>query len=127
MKTRWTKTGVRFRISPTELAKLEAGERIEEKLMWRNQEVWRAAIEIGETTALNAVKNGVTFKLSLDDRLKLFRADAEGVYFSENDFRYSVEKDFPCAHPRAIEANEPESETFAAPPDFADRKNQQIS
>jgi hypothetical protein len=47
------------------------------------------------------------------------------VYFQTADsapFRYFIEKDFPCVHPRAAEALEPRTETFPPPPDFEARK-----
>jgi hypothetical protein len=36
--------------------------------------------------------------------------------------RYFVEKDFPCVHPRPVDAMGEPSETFAPPPGFGVRK-----
>ena len=40
----------------------------------------------------------------------------------QGGFRYFIEKDFPCAHPRPAEAMEAPSECFAVPVGFAGRK-----
>jgi hypothetical protein len=60
-------------------------------------------------------------KRSREDREKLAVPETEGVYFTTNRpdrglIRYFIEKDFPCIHPRAAEALEGPSETFAPPP-----------
>ncbi|HEX8550877.1 MAG TPA: hypothetical protein VF681_04915 [Abditibacteriaceae bacterium] len=122
MKIRWTKNSVRFRITPQELGALEIGETVQESMHFRGEELWRASVEIGDETALQS-GNGVTISLSTSDRARLAEPDAEGVYFSEDGFRYYIEKDFPCAHPRAVEAAEPVTDTFVPPPDFEERKN----
>ena len=68
------------------------------------------------------------------DRERLSAADAEGVYFEVNMvdftepgsgrgvFRYYIEKDFPCIHPRAVDVMEEPTETFPTPVDFTKTK-----
>ena len=72
--------------------------------------------------------------LSDADRLRLSASDTEGIYFEANQadftepgsgqgvFRYYIEKDFPCIHPRAGDAMEEPTETFLTPPHFSERK-----
>jgi hypothetical protein len=122
VKIRWTQNSVRLRITPSELSTLERGEAVEESLAL-GEGSWRAKLQIGETTKLETKGASLIFSLSATDRAQLSDDSAEGVYFSENGFRYFVEKDFPCAHPRAAEAAEPVSETFLPPPGFEERKN----
>lgn len=85
---------------------------------------WRAAImpAAGET-ALVFESGVLCLSLSASDTRRLCEADREGVYFESDGLRYFVEKDFPCAHPRAADALEPATETFAPPPDFEARKS----
>jgi hypothetical protein len=45
------------------------------------------------------------------------------VYLREGELRFYIEKDFPCAHPRAGEAEEAPTPTFTPPPGFEARKN----
>ena len=56
--------------------------------------------------------------LSVNDREELADPEAEGIYFEPTDqspVRLSIEKDYPCEHPRGADAKEPQTETFAAP------------
>ena len=68
-------------------------------------------------TALASHKHGVFFSVSEDDLRRLALPETEGIYFQQNEqiaLRYYVEKDFPVRiHPRAAEAQEMPSETFA--------------
>lgn len=84
---------------------------------------WQIAVVAGEPTALNSEAGVVLLTLSPADRNRLAAPDAEGIYFqSPTGLRYVIEKDFPCAHPRGSEAQEPITETFHPPQDFERRK-----
>lgn len=122
MKIRWTAQSVRLRITPAELAALERGEETLETLKFGNGQ-WRASLGAGAATALSLEGGELRVLLGPDDVQSLAHPETEGVYFSIEGIRYFVEKDFPCAHPRALEALESPSETFAPPPDFEARKN----
>jgi hypothetical protein len=124
VKIRWTQSSVRLRITPSELATVERGEAIEESLQIGGATVWRMRLESGARTKLQSEEAMLVFSLSEEDRAQLSDETAEGVYFQDNGFRYLIEKDFPCAHPRAAEALEPQSETFTPPPGFEERKNE---
>ena len=126
MKVRWTKNSVRFRITPSELAAIERGEPVSETLCIAGDEVWRATI-ISDTDATSCTFESGELRIYLSqiDRKQLAQADRQGVYFQRDGklaLRYFIEKDFPCAHPRAGEAMEAPSETFAPPPGFEERK-----
>lgn len=125
MKIRWTQHSVRFRITPTELDAITKGETIGETLILLNGKGWRAAITSANQTSLSFGDGTLLVELSERDRQLLAEPDREGVYFEDETarVRYFVEKDFPCTHPRAADALEPESETFAPPPGFEARKN----
>ena len=128
MKVRWTRGSVRLRITPTELKALERGASVREEFTLPGGGTWGAAIQPGAPeTGLTLKRGELRFSLSDADRDRLLAPDAEGVYFHREDaqgvgVRYFIEKDFPCAHPRAAEAGEPAAETFAAPEGFLDRK-----
>jgi hypothetical protein len=124
VKIRWTQNSVRFRITPTELEALERGEAIRESFPLGAG--WNAAIapETG-VTALHFLGGVVQISLSEEDRIALSNPQNEGVYFQTKDeasIRYLIEKDFPCAHPRAADAMESVTETFSPPPNFDARK-----
>jgi hypothetical protein len=124
VKIRWTKNSVRFRITPTELQKLERGEAIRESFPLSAS--WHAAIVPSSgVTELQFVDGAVQMSLNSGDIKVLSNPANEGVYFQTKDetgIRYFIEKDFPCAHPRAGETMEPVSETFSPPTDFDERK-----
>lgn len=125
MKIRWTQGSVRFRISPTELERLERGETVIETLSPPGVGRWSAALGPGAQTSIALDGSALRLSLADADRDRLTAPDAEGVYFhtaGAAPMRYYVEKDFPCAHPRAAEAQEPAGETFAPPDDFEARK-----
>ena len=129
MKVRWTNGSLRLRISPSELASLLRQETVAEKLAistgGRNIPDGGWAIFLGATDTdsyLNAFGTSVTLRLSQADRETLADPATEGVYNEKNGTVFYVEKDFPCVHPRAAEAAEPPSETFAPPPGFEERK-----
>src|ERR1051326_5474096 len=116
MKIRRTHESVRFRISPSEFAALQRGESVQELLAGDETSAWRAEIiPQGLTTSIQFGPGLVRVLISAEDRLRLADPEAEGVYFQREEapaLRYYIEKDFPCAHPRAAEANEPQTETF---------------
>ena len=129
MKVRWTNSSLRLRITPSELAALLAGETVAERLAistgGQNTPDGGWAVFLGTTDApsyLNAFGTSVTLRLSQNDRNILADPATEGVYNEQNGVVFTVEKDFPCLHPRAAEALEPPTETFAPPPGFAERK-----
>jgi hypothetical protein len=112
MKVRWTRSSVRLRISPDELAALERGEAIEERLGLPGGFVMR--LEPTDVTALDSSAGIVRFGLSSADLGRLSAPEVEGVYF-QDALKYFVEKDFPCVHPRGPETLEPKTGTFDRP------------
>lgn len=128
MKIRWNKSSVRFRITPTELAALEAGQAVEESLVLGSTPAlrtvaWSTRIVPNAAASRLVFEAGVLqLQLSTPDLIELADPENEGVYLRENELRFFIEKDFPCAHPRAGEAAEPESETFVPPAKFEERK-----
>lgn len=122
MKVRWGRDSVRLRITPMELATLTRGGEVAEDLRFPGGACWRVAVGAGTQTDLSSQSGVAQIALSPADRERLAQPDAEGVYFQTPDgLRYYLEKDFPCAHPRAAEAREPATETFAAPQGFEER------
>jgi hypothetical protein len=128
MKIRWTKNSVRFRITPHELEELINHRPVSEEISWGNG-YWEATVGIGHETGLWFEKMILQIRIAPQDVKKLAEPDNEGVYFSTTAgpegeaIRYIIEKDFPCAHPRAGEAEESPTETFEPPPGFEERKN----
>jgi hypothetical protein len=126
MKVRWTKVSLRLRITPGELEALKAGKPVVERLQFGEGPGWEIAIVPSDaTTDLAWVVGTVQITLSPADCCRLSSREIEGVYFQrtiEPLIRYFIEKDFPCAHPRAPDAMEPISDTFVAPTDFEARK-----
>lgn len=117
MKIRWTRNSVRFRITPTELACLERGEPVGESLALPGGAGWTASIcPKAAETALQMEGTELRLRLSAADGQRLSAPEEEGVYFrlgSEPALLYFIEKDFPCIHPRALDALEAATETFA--------------
>ena len=123
MKVRWSRDSIRLRITPSEMAPLLAGESVAETLVFPGGASWSVQLAPNTDTELVSEKAAVRLHLSPEDRQRLAAPDTEGVYFqTENGLRYFVEKDFPCAHPRAAEASEAITETFDAPTGFEERK-----
>lgn len=125
MKIRWTTDSIRVRITPPELATLELGGTIQESLNVNGRAFW--TIEVAQSsgrTSLSFEDGSVGIRLGRLDMDALTDPQSEGVYLQDapTDIRYYIEKDFPCAHPRAIESSEPVTETFAPPPGFLERK-----
>lgn len=130
MKVRWTSGSLRLRISPTELASLERGEPLEERLRIPGAPVgssWTVLLlPGGKMSEISASGSVVLFDISRTDVERLADSANEGIYCqqsgSDEGFSFYVEKDFPCIHPRPSEINEPDSETFAPPVGFEERK-----
>lgn len=118
---------MRVRITPLELARLEGGLTVESALRLGEECGWRAEIAAGADEATTLRQEGGTLRMTLSpaDLQRLLAAETEGVYFRHEGMRpvrYYIEKDFPCVHPRATDAQETPSETFDAPDDFEARK-----
>lgn len=127
MKVRWTEESLRLRITPSELAQLERGLPVETALTLGPDGGWRVAlnVEARAETALTQEGGLLHLHLAEVDLAQLLAPEAEGVYFTAEraeGIRYYVEKDFPCVHPRGVEALEPTTETFSPPDDFEARK-----
>lgn len=119
MKVRWRADSLRLRVSPSELEALQAGEPVTETAAFPGG--WTMTLRRGDRTRMFAEQPGaLSLVLSEAALTELCLPEAEGVYFSEGSYRFFVEKDFPCAHPRPSAAQE-SSETFAPPPGFAER------
>lgn len=115
-----------MRITPTEMQELANGKTVTEVLSLVGGAHWCAVIKPGANETSLALEHGdLQIRLSNDDLQQLLEPEREGVYFQapNQPVRYYIEKDFPCAHPRAGEAMEPETETFQAPLGFEERKN----
>ena len=126
MKIRWSNDSIRFRITPSELASLQRGEDVSDNVEVLRLE-WSATITLAPEHEIEAVRGEFVIYLSPSELAALADPANEGVYFTtdgETPVRYCIEKDFPCAHPRSSEANEPATETFAPTPDFERRKQQ---
>lgn len=123
MKIRWSRGSVRMRITPSELAAPQRGETIHEELSLPGGS-WVATVGSANDSALVMQGNTLHIHLSPSDLAELAAPENEGVYFGGEDtrtLRYYIEKDFPCAHPRAAEALEPQTETFTPTPEFIER------
>lgn len=122
MKVRFTERSVRLRITPEELETLQCDEEIHAAFSLAGGS-WSARVAPSQSTTLSMNGGALLFSLSREDVHALCEPDREGVYFSQDETRYFIEKDFPCAHPRADEAAEAATSTFAPPADFEERKN----
>jgi hypothetical protein len=122
MKVRWTESSLRLRITPTELARLSEHQAISARLAVGEINAWEVRVEPGaEITTLSfSAPSVLTLNIATADIHRLSDAQTEGIYFSQDNFRYFLEKDFPCVHPRPPEATET-TETFAPPEGFAER------
>jgi len=118
VKIRWSQSSVRFRITPQELETLKGDGIIRETLEISGSGiVWQAEVAQGVEKDSSLTYDGATLRmfLSKSDITRLANTDDEGIYFKKSDFRYYLEKDFPCVHPRAAEAEEPQTPTFSSP------------
>lgn len=126
MKVRWTEESVRFRITPTELDTLLSGDAVQQTLAVSGGE-WCAELSAddGDVPCLAWRGPVLSVTLTCGELVALADAKAEGVYLrlGEPRCRVLVEKDFPCAHPHADEACEPETERFVPTPGYLQRKD----
>ena len=119
MKVRWMEGSLRLRITPCEFTLLQEGGNVCEKAAFPGG--WQVCVQLGEESALvSTVPGSLTVTLSTGSLIELSAPETEGVYFVRENYRFFVEKDFPCVHPRPKEAQE-STETFAPPPGFAER------
>lgn len=123
MKVRWTERSVRLRITPEELETLQDGGEIHVVFSPTGSGGWSVRVAPSQSTSLSMNGGALRLSLSREDVKKLCEPQREGVYFSAGETRYFIEKDFPCAHPRAGEAQEAATSTFAPPAGFEERKN----
>jgi hypothetical protein len=129
VKVRWKHDSLRLRITPTELEDLLGGEQVSERFDLSDGSVWEVVIcPNAEETGLRNFGPVVQLLLSREDQEKLAVPETKGVYFTTNRpdrglIRYFIEKDFPCIHPRAADALEGPSETFAPPPGFVSKEH----
>jgi len=132
MKIRWMRNSVRLRITPAELKSLQQNQPVCEEFRigagaGAVAGAWSAEVRPGASETNLTLENGkLSIQLSAADCARLSEPQNEGVYFQHNtqpELSYFIEKDFPCAHPRADEAREAPSETFTPPPNFEERKN----
>lgn len=127
MKIRWTDESLRLRITPSELTALVVGEPLRARLAIPGGAAWSLLVLPNQrSSGLRTSDAAMEVRLTTDDVWRLTDGDAEGIYFnaSEGDraVRYFIEKDFPCAHPHADEAREPETERFAPTDRYLRRK-----
>lgn len=121
MKVRWMEESLRLRITPGELEALQRGEVSTEAAAFPGG--WTVTLKPGTESAINTVGAGVVvLTLAPEAIVELSQPETEGVYFHKESYRFLVEKDFPCVHPRPAEASEPQTETFAPPAGFSERK-----
>ena len=122
MKVRWTQDSLRLRITPSELAALERGEPVTERLAFPGGR-WAVRLDpAAPETGVNWDDGVVRVGVVAADVRRLAAPDAEGIYPHAPQLRLLVEKDFPCAHPHAPDAMEPATERFAPSPAFLRRK-----
>lgn len=127
MKVRWSAESLRLRITPTELATLVMGGELTTALALPGDPSWSVTVSTGaDASDLVWAGRGFTVLLTDGDVARLADGDTEGVYFwttGDRPIRYFIEKDFPCAHPHAQEACEPETERFTPTESYLRRKN----
>jgi hypothetical protein len=127
MKVRWTENSIRLRITPSELEALDNNQIVREAVRLAGGS-WTARVLPGcANTDVGLVDGDLLVYLSAADLHTLLNPEEEGVYFSSETagshvINVCIEKDFPCAHPRASAAREPASECF--PPNGAFRQRQ---
>lgn len=119
MKVRWMEGSLRLRITPGEFTQLQQGGSVCERATFPGG--WHVCVGPGDESALVSETPGsLSVTLSRASLTELSCPEREGVYFTAENYRFFVEKDFPCVHPRPKEAQE-STETFAPPPGFAER------
>lgn len=122
MKVRWTGESLRLRITPSELAALVDGQTVHEGLVLPGGRWDLRLSPTGTRLAVRSSGGVVSVDVPAADVARLADPDSEGVYAHTDGLRLMVEKDFPCAHPHADEAREPETERFAPTAGFSARK-----
>ena len=123
MKVRWTDEALRLRLTPTELAALERGDSLGQRLEVAGGGGWEIRlVPTGAEFAATWDGGAIVVTVPPDEIARLAETDREGVYAHQPGQRLLVEKDFPCAHPHSDEAREPQTEHFPATPRFLDRK-----
>jgi hypothetical protein len=127
MKIRWTDESLRLRITPSELTALVVGEPLRSTLAIPGGAQWSVVVlPNARSSELRTSDAAMELRVTADDVWRLTGGDVEGIYFSTGRggqvVRYFIEKDFPCAHPHADEAREPETERFAPTEGYLRRK-----
>ena len=113
MKVRWTETSLRLRITPAELELLR-GRQVVMTVMQVG--LWEVHLEVGPwASQLLTRESQVRVHLSRADLAALLEPASEGVYMTRGDFKYYVEKDFPCEHSRPTEVALETVQTFPRP------------
>jgi hypothetical protein len=129
VKVRWKHDSLRLRITPSELENLLGGKQVSERFDLSDGPAWEIAIcPNAEQTSLRNFGPVVHLLMSREDQKKLADPETQGIYFTIDRsgcglIRYFIEKDFPCIHPRAADALEGPSETFAPPPGFVSKED----
>ncbi len=123
MKVRWTGESLRLRITPAELAALLDGRVVHEELTLPGGGWDVRLLPAGTDLAVRSDGRAVLVEVPAAEVARLADNGCEGVYRHAAGLRLMVEKDFPCAHPHAPEAREPETERFAPTEAFLTRKH----
>ena len=119
MKVRWMEDSLRLRITPGEFTQLQQGDSVFERVTFPGG--WHVSVGLGEESVLvSKIPGALSVTLSAASLAELSFPETEGVYFTAESYRFFIEKDFPCVHPRPKEAQE-STETFAPPVGFAER------
>ena len=122
MKVRWTNESLRLRITPSELGALGRGATVAERVTLPGGG-WEVRLVPGATALGVEWSAGVAvIGISDTDVTALTEPEREGIYGRDGQLRLLVEKDYPCAHPHAREAAEPETERFVPPEQFLARR-----
>ncbi len=105
------------------MEQLQRGEKIE-TILGFGEGQWSARIVPGSGRRIAFLGGGLTLELSAENLAALADSANEGIYFhqAQMPYRYFVEKDYPCIHPRGGETLEPVTEAFAPPDGFEARK-----
>ena len=123
MKVRWTGESLRLRITPAELAALVGGQAVRERIALPGGR-WDVRLAPDGTRLAARSAGGVVYiDVPVADVARLVDPGCEGIYAHADGLRLMLEKDFPCAHPHADEAREPETERFPPSAGFLARKS----
>lgn len=113
MKVRWTETSLRLRITPSELELLREHQVV---MVVMQIGAWELFLEAGPWESQLLTRGSqVHVHLSSADLAALLEPTCEGVYLTRGDFKYYVEKDFPCEHPRPAKIALEVAQTFPRP------------